>query len=127
MTGISGKAGEDRCAREARVRVGWIQGEKSKKNGLCVFLKQGNVATFGATSRRYREGLCQRRDVRGNVAMFQRVLLSNIATLGYQRRDVPETAENPRRDVPEGLKINVATLEFHVATFQRHSKSTSRR
>ena len=65
-------------------------------------LKQGNVATFGATSRRDREGLCQRRDVRGNVATFQRVLLTNVATL--QR-----------------------LLIINVATFQRVYKSTSRR
>ena len=64
-------------------------------NGLCVFLKQGNVTK-------------QRHDV------------------GYQRRDVPETTENPRRDVDiacrdvlERFKINVATLGTHVATFQR--------
>ena len=44
--------------------------------------------------------------------------------VGYQRRDVTETANNQRRDVrisrrdvPEGLQINVATLEIHVATF----------
>ena len=67
----------------------------------------------------------QRRDVPESVTKQRR-------DVGYQRRDVPETAENPRRDVeiscrnvPEGLKINVATLEFHIATFQRHSKSTS--
>ena len=51
-----------------------------------------------------------------------------------QRRDVPETAINQRRDVeisrrdvPESVKFNFATLDFIVATFQRHSKSTSRR
>ena len=93
----------------------------------------------------------QRRDVRGNVATLQRRIMPTSRRsgkhrdvpesvtkqrrdVGYQRRDVPETAENPRRDVeisrrdvPEGLKINVAMLEFHVVTFQRHSKSTSRR
>ena len=133
MTGSSGKAGEDRCAREARVRVGWMQGEKRKKWAVCV-LKIG-----------------QRRDVRGNVVTLQRRIMPTSRRsgqrrdvpksvtkqhrdVGYQRRDFLETAENPRRDVeisrrdvPEGLKINVATLEFHVTTFQRHSKSTSRR
>ena len=72
VTGSSGKAGEDRCPREASVRVGWMQGEKSKKWAVCV-LKTG-----------------QRRDVQVNVATFQRL-----------------------------LKIYVATLRSHVATFQR--------
>ena len=50
-----------------------------------------------------------------------------------QRRDVPEDGNNQRRDVgyqrrevPEGCKINVATLRSHVATFQRRVKLTSR-
>ena len=54
--------------------------------------------------------------------------------VGYQRRDVPETAKNQRRDVeisrcdvPESVKFNVATLQSHVATFQRRVKLTSRR
>ena len=96
-----------------------IQGEKSK-NGHCLVLKQGNVATFGATSRRYRGGLCQCRDVPESVTKQRR-------DVGYQRRDVTETVKNqrrdvgnPRRDVPETLKIN-------VATFQRRVKLTSRR
>ena len=38
-----------------------------------------------------------------------------------QRRDVGYQ----HRDVPESVKFNVATLEINVATFQRHSKSTS--
>ena len=133
MTGSSGKASEDRCAWEARVQVGWMQGGKSKKWALCV-LKTG-----------------LRRDVRGNITTLQRRIMPTLRRseqrrnvsesvtkqrrdVGYQRCDVLETAENPRRDVkisrrdvPEGLKINVATLEFHVATFQRRSKLTSRR
>ena len=51
-----------------------------------------------------------------------------------QRRYVPESVTNQRRDVgyqrrdvPEGSQINVATLEIHVATFQRGVNSTSRR
>ena len=44
--------------REAKVQAGVIQGEKSK-NGQCLALEKGNVATFGATSRR----LGQRRNV----------------------------------------------------------------
>ena len=49
-----------------------------------------------------------------------------------RRARVPETANNQCRDiglsshdVPEMFKINVARLITHVATFQRHSKSTS--
>ena len=38
----------------------------------------------------------------------------------YQHHDIPETHKNSLRDVPEGIKTD-------VATFQRHSKSTSRR
>ena len=84
-----------RLRREARVQAGSTQC-KNIKNGLCLALKQGNVATFGATSRRYREDICQRRDVRGNVATFQRMLLNNVATLDN----------------------NVATLDSNVVTFQ---------
>ena len=80
------------------------QGEE--QNGLFLALKQGNVATFGATSLRYREGLCQRRDVRGNVATFQRVLLNNVAKLDINVVTLQRL-----------LKINVATLISHVATF----------
>ena len=106
-------------------------------------LKQGNVATFGAASRRYREGISQRRDVRGNVATLQRVALNDVVMLvihvatlesgikqrrnvEYQRRDVPGTHKNSRRDVdysrrdvPESIKIDVVTLEIHVATLQK--------
>ena len=76
-----------------------MRGEE--RNELFLALKQGNVVTFGATSRRYREGISQRRDVRGNVATLQRVGLNNVAT--SQRL----------------IKIHVATLITHVATFQR--------
>ena len=51
----------------------------------------------------------QRHDVRDNVATFQRVKFANVAT--FQR----------------GNFSNVVTLDINVATFQRHSKSTSRR
>ena len=44
--------------------------------------------------------------------------------VGYQRRDVPEIVKNQRlddgnkrRDVPEAFKIHVATLDINVATF----------
>ena len=97
-------------------------------------LKQGNVATFGATSRRYREDICQRRDVRAQRRDVPEDVTKQRRDVGYQRRDVPEDVTNqrrdvgfPRRDVPEMFKINVATLGTQVATFQRHSKSTSRR
>ena len=76
-----------------------------------------NVATFGETSRRSGK----RRDVRGNVATF-----GETSRRSGKRRDVPEIANNQRRDVgcsrrdvPEMVKINVATLESNVATFQR--------
>ena len=46
-------------------------------------LKQDNVATFGATSRRFREEIFQRRDVPENVKIQRH-------DVGYQRRDVPE-------------------------------------
>ena len=97
------------------------QGEE--KNGLFLALKKGNVATFGATSRRYREGLCQRRNVRANVATFQRVLLNNVATLDINVATLDINVATLQRL----LKINVATLISHVATFQRVEKSMSRR
>ena len=52
--------------------------EMKSKNEPFLALKQGNVATFEATSRR--SG--QRRDVRGNVATLQSVELNDVATLG---------------------------------------------
>ena len=85
--------------RGARVQVGVIQGRRAK---WVVFgLKTG-----------------QRRDVRGNVATFQRGKCSTSRRSG-QCRDVPENGENQRRDVgdqrrdvPERFKINVATLNL---------------
>ena len=62
----------------------------------------------------------KRRDVPESVTNQRR-------DVGYQRRNVTENSNNQRRDVRIsrrdvlGLQINV------VATFQRHSKSTSRR
>ena len=105
VIGSSSKEQRGGGKEEARVPVELIQGEKSK-NRQCLVLKQGSVATFGATSRRYREDICQHRDVRGNVATFQRWVLNNVATLDinvvtFQRL----------------LIINVATLKSHVATF----------
>ena len=63
-TGVTGSSGKEQCGggkEESRVPAELIQGEKSK-NGQCLVLKQGNVATlqgnvttFGAMSRRSRE------------------------------------------------------------------------
>ena len=64
-----------------------------------------------ATSRRSREEVFQRRDVRGNVATFQRIVISIVATL-----DINVTT------FQRGVKINVATLDINVATFQRMVK-----
>ena len=113
-----GSSDKEQCGggkEEARVSAESIQGEKSK-NGQCLVLKQGNVATLEATSLRYREELCQRRDVRGNIATFHRMLLNNVATLDINVATLLRL-----------LIINVAMLESHVATFQRSSKSMSRR
>ena len=103
-------------------------------------LKQGNVATFGATSRR--SG--QRRDVPDRT-------FSNVATLrstsrrsreesvptsrrSIQRRDVPENVKNQHRDVgyqccdvPEEFKINIATFQRRSKSTSQHWISTSRR
>ena len=92
--------------------------QSEEQNGLLLALKQGNVATFGATSRHCREGLCQRRDVRGNVATF-----GETSRRSGKRRDVRGNVATFQRV----LLTNVATLEIHVATFQRVEKSTSRR
>ena len=80
-------------------------------------LKQGNVATFGATSRRYREDICQCRDVRAQRRDVPEDVTKQCRDVAYQRRDVPETANNQRRDVgfshrnvPEKFKIKVAAL-----------------
>ena len=71
-TGVIGSFGKEQGGggkEEARVSAEVLQGERSK-NGHCLVLTQGNVATFGATSRR--SG--QRRDVTEkdyvNVATF---------------------------------------------------------
>ena len=132
----------DRCGRELQqgsvlkgVQGGWGLGRddtglEQKIGGECHKNK--------ATSRR--SG--QRRDVPERT-------FSNVATLrptsrrsreesvptsrhSIQRRDVPENVKNQRRDVgdqrrdvPEEFKINFATLDINVATFQRRSKSTS--
>ena len=68
------------------------------------------IAMLRATSRRFRE---------------ESVLTSRLS---IQRRDVPENVKNQRRDVgisrhdvPESVKIHVAMLVSHVATFQRSS------
>ena len=110
---VDSSKGLCRCATQGtRVQVRRRKG-RSKKMGVFG-LKQDNVRMFGATSRRSREEIFQRRDV------------------VIQRCDVPENGKNQhrdvgyqRRDVPEGFKINVAMLGSHIATFQRSSKSTS--
>ena len=60
-----------------------IQG-KNRKNGRCLALNKATSRRSDATSRRSdatsrrsREGIFQRRDVRGNVATW----ISNVATL----------------------------------------------
>ena len=81
----------------------------------------------------------QCRDVRGNVATFQRVSFPT-SRRSEQRRDVPEDSNNQRRDVEyqrrdipgrckinvatfqRMVEINVATLNINVATFQRMVK-----
>ena len=71
----------DRCGRElqqgsvwkvdtGRTRVEQQWSRVKTKNEGDMGLKQGNVATFGATSRRSREDIFQRRDVEDNVATF---------------------------------------------------------
>ena len=90
--GLGGRRASDRCGRglrqgsvwkvdTGRTRV-WQQWSrvKTKKNEGDLGLKQGNVATFRATSRRFRDDIFQRRDVGTNVATFQRVKCSNVAT-----------------------------------------------
>ena len=71
-TGDTGSFRKEQCGgrkEEAKVPAELLQGETSK-NGQCLVLKQGNVATFGATSRR--SGQCH--DVTekdySNVATF---------------------------------------------------------
>ena len=104
-----------------RFRLWCVRGEK--QNELLLALKQGNVATFGATLQRELKPTSrrswQRRDVTESGTKRRR-------DVEDQRRDVPETHKNSRcdvdysrRDVPEGIKINVATLRSNVATLQR--------
>ena len=77
-TGVVGNSSKGRCGkvyREARVQAGMIQGRNRKweVSGLKTGQRRdirGNVATFGATSRRSREDIFQRRDVETNVATF---------------------------------------------------------
>ena len=77
----SGK-GLDRCAtQDTRVQVRRRKGRSKKKKLVQNGLKQDNVATFGATSRRSREEIFQRRDIEANVATFQRMCKINVAML----------------------------------------------
>ena len=109
---MEGDSGKGRCGlvcKGIRVRQNWSR--VRTKNEGDLGLKQANVAMFGATSRRSREECfptsrrsIQRRDVPENVKNQRR-------EVGYQRRDIPEV-----------FKINVATLDINVATFQRRSK-----
>ena len=82
-------------------------------------LKQGNVATFRATSQRYREDICQRHDVRAQRRDVPEDVTKQRCDVGYQRRDVLEDATNQRRDVgfpcrdvPEMFKINARRWEL---------------
>ena len=88
------------------------------KNGLC-FLKTGqrldvwgNVTTLQRRIMPTLRRSGQRRDVTekdyANVATFQIVLLSNVATLGINIATFQRL-----------LKIHITTLRSHVATFQR--------
>ena len=93
-----------------------------------------NVTTFGATSRRSREEVFQRRDIRGNVATFQRIVISNVATLDinvvtFQRgaKINVATFDINVATFQRVVKINVATLDINAAKFQRLLNSTSRR
>ena len=85
-------------------------------------LKQGNVATFG----------CNVATFGCNVATFQRGNLPTSRSSG-QSRGVPEDGNNQcrdvgyqRRNVSEGCKINVVTLDNNVATLQRRANPMSR-
>ena len=53
-TGVIGSSGQEQCGggkEEVRVSAEVLQGER-RKNGHCLVLTQGNVATLGATSQR---------------------------------------------------------------------------
>ena len=56
------------CAGGLGFRQNWIR--VRTKNEGDLGLKQGNVATFGATSRRSRADIFQHCDVEANVATF---------------------------------------------------------
>ena len=101
-----------------------MRGEE--QNELFLALKQGNVVTLRATSRRYREGISQRRNVRGNVATLQRVALNDVATLEIHITTLQRVGLNNVATLSINvatsqrlIKIHVATLITHVATFQR--------
>ena len=90
---------------------------------------RGNVTTFqgGSFPTSRRSG--QRRDVSENSDKQRRDVGYQRRDVGYQRRDVPERCKNQRRDVkssrcdvPEEFKIDIATLESHIATLQRRLK-----
>ena len=119
MVGNSSKGQCGKVYREARFQAGMIQGRNIKweVSGLKTGQRrdvQGNVATFGATSRRSREDIFQHRDV-PKRKVFQRHDVPKRKV--FQHRDVPENVKNQRRNVPKAFKINAATLESHVATF----------
>ena len=105
--GTPTRVGEAWCAGGLGFRQNWSR--VRTKNEGDLGLKLGNVATFRATSRRSREDIFQRCDVPKRKVFQRRDVRSNVATFQGM------------------LKINVATLDINVATFQRHSKSTSRR
>ena len=108
-TGVVEDSGKGRCGRSTQGELGFGNngvGQKQKNEG-DLSLKQGNVATFGATSRRSRCVQNQRRDVpkegKIDVATLQR---RDVATL--QRRDVAtlqrRDVESQRCDVTEKAK-----------------------
>ena len=92
-----------------------VRGEE--KNELFLILKQGNVVMFGATSRRYKEGISQRRDVRSNVATVQRMAINDVATLQRVGLNNVATLRNNVATFQRLIKIHVVTLITHVATF----------
>ena len=116
-TGVRGSFGKERTGRWELGFSQWcVRGEE--QNELFLALKR-------ATSRR--SG--QRRDVTERLKPTSRRLgqRRDVTESGTKRRrDVTETHKNSRRDVdysrrevPESIKIDVATLEIHVATLQR--------
>ena len=107
----SGK-GLYRCATQGALGFKQKWSRVRAKMKVILALNRATSRRSGVTSRRSREESSQRRDVRANVATF-----GPTSRRSGQRRDVLERGKNQRRDieiqrrdVPEGLKINVATF-----------------